>query len=177
MFEAVNGIKNKTVLQVLYGAGLRLIEGLSLKVSDIDSKEMLLRVRCGKGGRERVAMLSPELLLNFRAYYKVYQPKEWLFPGDNGKFHVSTSVIQRACSQAAKKAGIKKKVSPHILRHSFASHLLENNTDIRIIQELLGHRSLKTTMIYTHVSPFMFRKVQGPLDLLQLQSFQGAQVA
>jgi len=115
-------------------------------------------------------MLSPELLSTLRQYYKAYHPTDWLFPGVRGKYHVSTSVIQRACSVAAKSAGIQKRVTPHTLRHSFASHLLENNTDIRMIQELLGHRTLKTTLIYTHVSPFHFRKIAGPLDLLKVEA-------
>jgi len=157
--------KTRVILECCYGAGLRLMEAVMLRVEDIDSKEMRLRVRSGKGGRERFAMLSPELLLTLRVYYKREHPQTWLFPGKRNE-HVSTSVVQRAVSTAARRAGIKRKITPHTLRHSFATHLLENGTDIRLIQELMGHASLKSTLVYVHVSTRVFRQVRGTLDVL-----------
>ena len=167
LFEAVDNQRNRVVMQVLYGAGLRLMEGISLRVSDINSKEMYIRVRAGKGQRERRALLSSELLDILQNYWRTYHPTDWLFPRNNPKYHISESVIQRACKRAASQAGITKAVSPHVLRHSFATHLLDDGTDIRIIQELLGHQSLKTTLIYTHVSSLAVRRVSGPSGLLK----------
>jgi len=159
LFQAVSNLKTRTVLQTIYASGLRLEEAIKLKVSDIDSSQMLLRIRHGKGNKERQAMLSPNLLTLLRDYYKVYRPKDYLFPGM--KTHVSGTVIQRAVAEAGKKIGVE--VSPHTLRHSFATHLLEQGTDIRLIQELLGLSALRTTLIYTHVSTSIFRSVK---DLL-----------
>ena len=160
LFQAVANLKCRTVLQTIYGAGLRLQEAIKLKVSDIDSKKMLLRIRHGKGNKERNSMLSANLLEILRSYYRVYQPKEYLFAGTRQDY-VSETVIQRACAEAGKAIGVS--VSPHTLRHSFATHLLEQGTDIRLIQELLGHSALRTTLIYTHVSTSVFRSVK---DLL-----------
>jgi len=153
-------------MQVLYGAVLRLQEGLQLRVSDINSGEGYIRVRAGKGQKERRALLSPELVAVLRQYYQRTKPREWLFAARNGKRSLAASVIQKACKLAAAKADIKKNVSPHVLRHSAATHWLDNGTDIRIIQELLGHSSLKTTLIYTHVSSLTVRRVTGTLELL-----------
>ena len=158
--------RNRVVLETIYGAGLRLMEAMMLRVEDVDSKEMRLRVRRGKGAKERYAMLSPILHETLREYWKKYQPQGWMFPRKNPEFHLSESVIQRAFKEAARKAGITKKASVHSLRHSFASHLLENGTDLRLIQELLGHKTLKTTLIYTHVTTKVFRKVADPLSFL-----------
>lgn len=166
LLGAVENRRDRTILEILYGAGLRLTEAISLKVSDIDSAEMTLRVRTGKGRRERLAMLSPKLLETLRAYWKEHHPNDWLFPSKDGKRHVGESAVQRACKRAAVVAGITKRISPHTLRHCFGSHLLENGTDLRVIQELLGHRSLKTTMIYTHVTPKLYRSVKDPLAML-----------
>jgi len=110
-------------------------------------------------------MLSPELLKTLRKHYKRERPRDWLFPGKRNE-HVSTSVIQRGVSRAARMAGIKRKITPHTLRHSFATHLLENGTDIRLIQELMGHKSLNSTLVYVHVSTKVFRQVSGTLDVL-----------
>lgn len=164
-FAAVADLREKTILSVLYGAGLRLMEALTLEPSDINSKEMYILVRNGKGRRARKAHLSPALLEQLRAYYRVYRPAKWLF--DNGKgHHLGDTFVQRACERAATAAGISKRVTPHTLRHSFATHLLEQGTDIRVIGELLGHATLKTTMVYTHVSTKVFRSVTGTLDSL-----------
>jgi integrase/recombinase XerD len=160
LFTAVPSVRDRTVLQIMYASGLRLNEAIQLQVSDIDSEKMLLRVRNGKGAKERYAMLSPKLLEILRAYYRVYRPKIYLFSGVRQKY-VSETVIQRACAEAGKKIGIH--VFPHALRHSFATHLLEQGTDINLIKELLGHSNLETTLIYTHVSTDVYRKVK---DLL-----------
>ena len=164
-FSAVTDLREKTILSVLYGAGLRLMEALTLVPSDINSTEMYILVRNGKGRRTRKAHLSPALLSQLREYYRVYRPKRWLFENGKGS-HLGDTFVQRACEQAATAAGLTKRVTPHTLRHSFATHLLEQGTDIRVIGELLGHASLKATMVYTHVSTKVFRSVQGTLDTL-----------
>jgi integrase/recombinase XerD len=158
--------QHRVILRTLYAAGLRLNEGLCLKVSDIDSKEMRLRVRNGKGDKERYAMLTPSLLSELREYYKSYHPTDWLFPSKTPAKHVGETCIQKAFHQARVAAGIEKGASVHTLRHSFATHLLEHGTDLRLIQELLGHKTLKSTLIYTHVSTKVFRTVQDPLTFI-----------
>ena len=157
----------RVVLLTIYGAGLRLMEALELKVGDIDSKERRIRIRSGKGDKERYAMLSESLLSELRRYWKLYRPKDWLFPAKNPKRHVGETCIQKCFHQARKAAGICKAASVHTLRHSFATHLLESGTDLRVIQELLGHKTMKSTLIYTHVSTKVFRQVKDPLAELQ----------
>jgi integrase/recombinase XerD len=164
--EATPGIKYKAAFSVAYGAGLRVSEVATLKVSDIDSKRMLLRVEQGKGRKDRYAMLSPQLLELLRDWYRVARPQGWLFPGQNPVNPMTTRQLTRACHAAAEMAEIKKRVTPHTLRHSFATHLLEQNIDIRVIQVLLGHAKLETTAIYTHVATNIIRKVMSPLDRL-----------
>jgi integrase/recombinase XerD len=137
--EAAPGVKYKAAFSAAYGAGLRVSEVASLKVSDIDSERMLLRVEQGKGRRDRYAMLSPVLLELLRDWWRIARPKAWLFPGRDPLQPLSTRQLNRACHAAADMAEITKRVSPHTLRHSFATHLLEQNTDIRVIQVLLGH--------------------------------------
>src|ERR1700687_727836 len=137
LLEAAPGPKYKAALSVAYGAGLRVSEVVSLKVSDIDSERMMLRVEQGKGRKDRDAMLSAVLLELLREWYRIARPKGWLFPGQNGVSPLSTRQLTRACHAAAQLAEINKRVSPHTLRHSFATHLLEQNIDIRVIQVLL----------------------------------------
>lgn len=158
--------QHRIILRTIYAAGLRLNEALSLRVSDIDSKELRLRIRSGKGDKERYAMLTQLLLRELREYYCRYRPKDWLFPSKTPNRHIGETCIQKAFHQARKEAGINKAASVHTLRHSFATHLLEHGTDLRLIQELLGHKSLKSTLIYTHVSTKVFRTVQDPLSFI-----------
>jgi integrase/recombinase XerD len=164
--EAAPGVKYKAALSVAYGAGLRVSEVVALKVSDIDSKRMMLRVEQGKGRRDRHAMLSPLLLDLLRDWWRIARPQTWLFPGSDPLKPMSTRQLNRACHAAAETAEIAKRVSPHTLRHSFATHLLEQNIDIRVIQVLLGHAKLDTTALYTRVAVNVVRHVTSPLDRL-----------
>lgn len=165
MLDSIQNLKHKAILSLIYSAGLRVSEAIEMKVSDIDSKRMLIRVRQAKGKKDRYVMLSEKLLFLLREYYKEYKPKEYLFEGQKGSKYSSRS-IQSIFRQALKKANVQKKASVHTLRHSFATHLLEAGTDIRIIQQLLGHNSIKTTQIYTQVSNSKISKVKSPLDFL-----------
>ena len=172
LLEAAPGIKYKAALGVAYGAGLRVSEVAHLKVDDIDSTRMLIRVEQGKGRKDRNAMLSPQLLELLRMWWRegkrrnVMLPHGWLFPGRSYTDPVSTRQLHRAVQEAAEVAGIRKRVSPHTLRHSFATHLLEQDVDIRVIQVLLGHSKLETTALYTKVSTRTIHAVAGPLDRL-----------
>jgi integrase/recombinase XerD len=167
--EAAPGVKYKAAFSVAYGAGLRVSEVASLKVSDIDSERMLLRVEQGKGRRDRYAMLSPVLLELLRDWWRIAHPKAWLFTGQDPLQPISTRQLNRACHAAAHMAAITKRVSPHTLRHSFATHLLEQNTDIRVIQVLLGHAKVDTTALYTHIATNTIRAVMSPLERLSLK--------
>ncbi len=153
LFECVRTVKSRTILKTMYGAGLRLMEALSLKPSDIDSKRMVIRVRQGKGRKDRYVTLSPTLLETLREYYRAYRPEgEWLFPSRDCRYPTHPTGVQRTCRNAARKAGLGKRVTTHTLRHSFATGLLEGGTDLRTIQILLGHGSFRTTAVYLHVA-------------------------
>lgn len=165
-FAAIPSFKHRTLLMLAYAAGLRLSEAARVRVSDIDSERMVLRVVQGKRKKDRYTVLSPLLLQMLRNYYWAARPKDYLFPGRGKTGVVSASVIQHACIEARARAGLGKEVTPHTLRHSFATHLLEAGTDLRVIQELLGHASPRTTAIYTHVSTQLIGKTKSPLDLL-----------
>ncbi len=172
LLQSAPGAKYKAALGTAYGAGLRVSEVVALKVGDIDSERMLLRIEQGKGRKDRHAMLSPQLLELLRDWWVegrrrgVLLPRGWLFPSRNPIEPLSTRQLNRAIHAAAEAAGIKKRVSMHTLRHSFATHLLEQNTDIRVIQVLLGHAKLETTALYTRVATTTIRSVTSPLDRL-----------
>jgi site-specific recombinase XerD len=169
MLEAAPGLKYKAALSVAYGAGLRVSEIISLKICDIDSARMVIRVEQGKGNKDRYVMLSPHLLELLRIWWKVAKPQGWLFPGQNPINPLSARQLNRACHAAARMAEITKPVTPHTLRHSFATHLLEQNVDIRVIQVLLGHAKLDTTALYTQVATKTMREVTSPLERLTMK--------
>jgi integrase/recombinase XerD len=166
--EAVPGLRNRAALATAYGAGLRVGEVARLKTAAIDSSRMLIRIEQGKGGKDRYVMLSPQLLHILRAYWRRAQPGRWLFPGRDAGEPVSVATLQEACRVAARRAGLSKPVTVHTLRHSFATHLLEAGTDIRIIQVLLGHARLSTTARYTQVATNLIADTTSPLDRLSL---------
>ena len=165
LFNNLTNLKHKTLLSLLYSGGLRIGEALNLKIGDIDSKRMLIHIKQAKGKKDRYTLLSHSFLKLIREYYLAYKPKVFLFEGLNGKQYSNASA-QAVLKKALKNTKINKRVTLHTLRHSFATHLLENGTDIRYIQELLGHSSPKTTMIYTHVSQTSLKNIKNPFDEL-----------
>ena len=165
LFEVTANIKHKCLLMLLYSAGLRISEALHLKINDIDSERMQITIRNAKGNKDRLGLLSEGLLPILREYFRLYDPKEYLFEGINGNQYSGRSA-QSVLRQAVSKASIRKRVTLHTLRHSFATHLLENGTDLRYIQTLLGHNSSRTTEIYTHVSTKALGQIKSPLDQL-----------
>jgi site-specific recombinase XerD len=162
------GLKYKAALSVAYGAGLRGCEVVMLRIGDIDSKRMLIRVEMGKGRKDRYAMLSPQLLDLLRAWWLQCRSKGWLFPGRDPLLPVTVRQLNRACHMAAEAAGLGSWVTPHTLRHSFATHLLERQIDVRVIQVLLGHAKLDTTARYTQVAVNTLRTVMSPIERLIL---------
>jgi len=163
--DALKSPKHRAIAMVLYSGGLRVTEAASLKVSDIDSDRGQIHIRQGKGRKDRYVMLSPVILNVLREYVRVERPHDWRFPaGHRRDRHITSRTIQQQVSKAAKAAGIEKRVTPHMLRHSFATHLPEAGTDLRYIQELLGHSKISTTVIYTHVTKREARKVTSPMD-------------
>lgn len=165
MIEACENLKHRSMLCLAYAAGLRVSEIVNMKLKDIDSKRMVIVIRQSKGRKDRQVMLSPKLLDLLREYFKQYRPKQWLFEGQGGEQY-SIRSVQEVLQRAKKKAGITRKGSIHALRHSFATHLLEGGTDLLSIKELLGHKSLSTTLTYTHVSRKQLTKIQSPFDKL-----------
>lgn len=171
LLQAAPSLKWRTALSVAYGAGLRASEVVGLKVGDIDSRRMRIRVEQGKGRRDRDALLSPHLLATLRNWWKVARPPVWLFPNRLTSFEAVTArSLNRAFHEAVRKAGIRKPVCLHTLRHCFATHLLEQNVDIRVIQVLLGHKKLETTAVYAHVAAKTLDGIDSPLDLLKLRA-------
>jgi integrase/recombinase XerD len=166
--EAVPGLRNRAALTAAYGAGLRVGEVARLQVNAIDSTHMLIRVEHGKGGKDRYVMLSAQLLQILRAYWRLARPGRWLFPGREAGEPVSVAALQDACRTATRRAELSKPVTVHVLRHSFATHLLESGTDIRIIQVLLGHVHLSTTARYAQVAANLIAGTTSPLDRLSL---------
>ena len=169
LIRAAGNIKHKCIISFLYSAGLRRGELIQLKLNDIDSKRLLINIKDGKGGKDRVSILSENMLKDLRTYYKKYKPKHYLFEGAHGLTYTGTS-INKVIKRAAQIAGITKNISAHTLRHSFATHLLENGTDLRSIQVLLGHNSSQTTEIYTHIAANHINKIKSPIDLINLDA-------
>lgn len=167
--EAVPSLRTRTALTTAYAAGLRASEAVHLKVRDIDGERGIIRVEHGKGGKDRNVMLSAQLLAILRVYWRLARPEVWLFPGRDETKPIDVQVLYSACRSACAAAGIDKRVTVHTLRHSFATHLLESGTDIRIIQVLLGHNNLSTTARYTKVSNTLIRSTTSPLDRLTLE--------
>ena len=174
LINAAHSLSHRTMLMVLYSTGMRNAELRHLQVGDIDSRRMLIHIQRGKGGRDRYVPLSPTLLATLRAYYRWMRPKTWLFPGTVAGWRADTpitpKVLWTACVVAAARAGLRRGVSPHLLRHSYATHLLEAGADLRTIQLLLGHVSLRHTVLYLHLSQRHLQAVANPLDTLSVSA-------
>jgi site-specific recombinase XerD len=169
LLNAASPLRDRAILETAYATGMRLGEVLRLKVSDIDSRRMTIRVEQGKGRKDRYVMLSASLLETLRSYWRVAKPRVLLFPGLGGNKPLNATIAQRAFGYARERAGITKPVSFHTLRHSFATHLIESGTNVRTIQALLGHRSLQTTERYTHLAQNYLHQTSSPLDRLRKQ--------
>jgi integrase/recombinase XerD len=167
---AITHIKHRAILMTAYAAGLRVSEVTRLRVADIDSQRMVLRIRQAKGQKDRFVVLSPRLLKLLREYWKAVRPSDFLFPGARPDQPITSGSVHRVCRAARERCGLGKHVTVHTLRHSFATHLLEDGTDLRTIQILLGHRSLSTTARYLHVATAALRSTRSPLDRLDLPS-------
>jgi site-specific recombinase XerD len=166
LLESAGNLKDQVILMTLYGSGLRLSELIHLVVKDIDSSKMQIRVREGKGGKDRNVVLPQTLLEVLRRYFRQYRPVNWLFYGRTPQQPIDDRAVQRMVRTLSERAGLRERVTAHTLRHSFATHLLEHGTELPYIQALLGHRNIKTTMLYLRVSPPALRKVISPLDRL-----------
>ena len=166
LLASLRNIKHRALLMLMYSGGLRVSEAVRLRPADLDSARQLLHVRGGKGRKDRYTLLSPVAREAVRLYVDAYRPGDWLFPGTRPTHHLTPRSVQKLVFRAARQAGISKRLTPHTLRHSFATHLLESGTDLRYIQELLGHASSKTTEIYTHVTSHDLARIRSPLDTL-----------
>jgi integrase/recombinase XerD len=166
LLEGIRSPIYRTIFTAQYAAGLRISEACRLRPEDIDSKRMVIHVRSGKGDRDRYTVLSTRLLASLREYFRLYRPAEWLFPARTRVGHVPPPAARRVLHAAVASAGLTKRITPHVLRHSFATHLLESGVDIPVIQALLGHKSIHTTNVYTHVSLEHIGRTRSPLDLL-----------
>ena len=166
IIKSISNTKHKALIMTIYSGGLRISELINLKVKDIDSDRMQIRISQSKGKKDRYTLLSKKTLITLRQYFKEYKPKEWLFEGESGGQYSTTSV-EKILKRALIATGIKKRITVHSLRHSFATHLLESGTDLRYIQNLLGHSSSKTTEIYTHITTKGLDRIVNPLDKLE----------
>jgi len=168
VFAAIRSVKHKAIIATAYAAGLRISEVCGLRIADIDSQRMRIHVRSGKGKKDRYVMLGESLLALLRQYYQKGRPQgDYLFPGQKPQHHISTTTVSRVLQKVIRETGLSKKVTMHTLRHCFATHLLEAGTDIRILQVLLGHSSIRTTLLYTHSTDGLVQKLVSPLDMLQ----------
>jgi site-specific recombinase XerD len=175
LFAALRSIKYRALLMTCYAAGLRIGEACRLSVADVDSRRQVIRVRAGKGNRERLTVLSPRLLLVLREYWRLARPPEWLFPGKGRAGHITDATARHVFRQALAAANLPATCTPHSLRHSFATHLLDAGTDLVLIQALLGHRSIRTTSLYTHVSLARIAQATSPLERLPAAAPEGQQ--
>ena len=168
VFKAVRSVKYKAIMATAYAAGLRISEVCSLSVSDIDSQRMRIHIRSGKGKKDRYVMLGESLLVLLRQYYQAVRPQgEYLFPGQKPQRHITPTAVRQVLRKVIRDTGLSKKVTMHTFRHCFATHLMEAGTDIRILQVLLGHSSILTTLRYTHITDRLVQKLVSPLDMLQ----------
>ena len=168
VFAAIRSVKHKALIATAYGAGLRISEVCGLRITDIDSQRMRIHVRSGKGKKDRYVMLGQSLLALLRQYYQKARPKgEYLFPGYKPQRPICTTAVNQVLRKVVRQAGLSKKVTMHTLRHCFATHLMETGTDIRIVQVLLGHSSIRTTLRYTHITDRLVQKLVSPLDMIQ----------
>ncbi|QQR93761.1 site-specific integrase [bacterium] len=167
IIQSIKNIKHRAIVSLIYSAGLRVSELVKMEIADIDSKRMTILIRGGKGNRDREVMLSSNILLLLRKYYVKYQPKKYIFEGRSGEMYNVRSV-QEVFKNALLSSEVNKPASVHTLRHCFATHLIENGIDIRVVQELLGHKNIKTTQIYTHITDAHKRKIQSPIDRLEI---------
>jgi site-specific recombinase XerD len=174
LFSVVTNLKHRALFMVAYDAGLRLSEILSLRVEDVDSQRRVIRVRQGKGHKDRYARLTPELLGLLREYWRAYRPPAWLFPGASPDKQYDLATPGQVLKKAGRRAGITKRISMHTLRHSFATHLLESGTNLRVIQKLLGHGSINTTALYTHVSLQEAHDAPSLMALIEPPANQGS---
>lgn len=163
VIQSIENLKHRTIISLIYSYGLRISECVKIKIRDIDSTRMMIKVLQSKGNKDRYVPLSNKMLILLREYYKEYKPKEYLFEGQIEKFY-SVRSIQSILKSAISKTKIKKKISVHSLRHSYATHLLEQGTDISLIQKLLGHKDIKTTLLYTQISQSQISKIKNPFD-------------
>jgi site-specific recombinase XerD len=166
LLRCVPQLKQRVILITIYATGLRVSEAIRLRPQDIDSQRMVIHVRSGKGAKDRLVPLSPLLLESLRQYWRLARPQDWLFPGDQPLAHLSREAVTRTCRLAALAAGLSKRVTPHLLRHSFATRLVELGTDLHTIQQILGHSRIGTTSLYMHVSATRLRSTASPLDAL-----------
>jgi len=166
LFDAVTSPKHRAMLMVAYSGGLRVSEIVNIRLEDIDSQRMVIHVQKGKGNKDRFVPLSPKLLTELRTYWRTSRPRPFLFPGADSRKPITRGSVARMCKDATHRANLKKRISPHTLRHAFATHHIEAGTDVRTVQLLLGHGSIKTTCRYMHVSNKKLREIQTPLDLL-----------
>jgi len=168
IFAAIRSVKHRAIIATAYAAGLRISEVCGLRITDIDSQRKRIHVRAGKGKKDRYVMLGESLLTLLRQYYQKVRPKgEYLFPGYNPQRPLCTTAVSQVLRKVVRQTGLTKKVSMHTLRHCFATHLLEAGTDIRILQVLLGHSSIRTTQRYTHITDRLVQKLVSPLDMIQ----------
>lgn len=166
LLDEVRVDKYRAIVMAQYAGGLRISEACRLRAEDIDSKRMVIHIRAGKGGKDRYTLLSVRFLACLRDYWRKHQPAEWLFVGNTAAGHACPNTVRKVFHAAADSAGISKKTTPHVLRHCFATHLLESGVDMTIVQALLGHRSMRSTLIYTHISVKHIGRIKSPLDLL-----------